>query len=187
MKNKDHLNLIGLNQILAYKNIINFGLSKNLKDNFPDIIILEKPIYTPSNELLDPNWICGFITGDGSFYVTRNSANKIQPFMSITLNPREKHLLLKIQQYFNGIGSIYPKNLFNPDTLSPKSIDYKVYKLSDLIFIVNFFNKNKLMGMKLKNFSIWKEIISLIEKKAHLTSEGLIQINFLCNQLNKKL
>ena len=45
---------------------MNLGLSNNLKAAFPDIIPLVRPLYI-ANDLLNPNWINGLITGDGSF------------------------------------------------------------------------------------------------------------------------
>jgi hypothetical protein len=41
------------------------------------------------------------------------------------------------------------------------------------------------MGLKYYNFNIWREILSLIEIKAYLTSEGLTKIKYLNKQLNK--
>ena len=47
------------------------------------------------------------------------------------------------------------------------------------------FNSYELVGNKKLNFLIWSQILSLIINKAHLTSEGLEQIKYLKNQLNK--
>jgi len=43
------------------------GLSPKLKTAFPVYTIVEAPIFIPSIELLNPNWIAGFTNADGSF------------------------------------------------------------------------------------------------------------------------
>jgi hypothetical protein len=51
--------------------------------------------------------------------------------------------------------------------------------------IVPHFNQYKLEGNKQKNLLIWKEIVSLVNSKAHLTPEGMVKIKELKDKLNK--
>lgn len=47
------------------------------------------------------------------------------------------------------------------------------------------FDAYKLQGNKLKNYLIFREIVLLINSKAHLTPEGFNQIKLLKEGLNK--
>ena len=46
---------------------MNLGLSEELLVDFPDV----KPVLRPStneNKIVDPNWLAGFISGEGCFF-----------------------------------------------------------------------------------------------------------------------
>ena len=148
---------------------------------FPYVKPIERPSQIITEKSLNPYWVSGFSEGDSSFivYINSNRTNEVQASFVICLNEREKPLLIKIQSFFNGIGSIY-NNSYN------NSCTYKITKkihLKDII--MPHFNSYELVGNKKLNFLIWSQILSLIINKAHLTSEGLEQIKYLKNQLNK--
>jgi len=172
--NKEHLTLQGFKKIVSNKAIMNLGLSNNLKTAFPNIISLVRPLYI-SNNLLNPNWINGFITGDGSFNITINKKNQVFPRISITLHIRDKLLLEKIQQYFE-LGSIY---------ISVNKVDWVVFRIDQLLVIISHFKIYPLEGLKAYNYNIWQKIIDLIVLQEHLTPKGLIKIKSLKEQLNK--
>ena len=62
---------------MAIKGSMNLGLSDELKTAFPDLLPLSRPsvVY---QEIKDPNWLAGFITGEGCFFIniSKKSANK---------------------------------------------------------------------------------------------------------------
>nr|UYG48999.1 NADH dehydrogenase subunit 4L [Rhizoctonia sp.] len=62
LNDKKHLTLAGLQQIVSLKATLNFGLSENLKKEFPNLSVLERPNYSPDNTILNPNWISGFVS-----------------------------------------------------------------------------------------------------------------------------
>lgn len=139
---------------------------------------MEKPILEMSNLKLNPFWITGFIEGEGSFYInTHKDTNKMRPVFSIGLNQRDKFLLQRINNFFKEIGSVYMSNTNN-------SAELKVYKLNNFNSLIDHFNNYPLKGFKLYNFSIWCEIVKLLENK-ELSSEILDKINDLKNKLNK--
>ena len=76
MNNQDHLNLKGLEEIIALKASINLGLSKNLKNSFPDIIPFKRPFVSLPNKL-NPHWLAGFTEGEGYFVVEISDPEKI--------------------------------------------------------------------------------------------------------------
>lgn len=69
MENKEHLTPEGLLKILSLKSALNKGLSKTTSV-IENIEILERPLHLVNLaefKNIDPNWISGFVAGDGSF------------------------------------------------------------------------------------------------------------------------
>lgn len=162
---------------MSLKSILNQGLSTNLKLEFSKLNFLDRKEYKPENNKLNPYWISGFIDGDGSFFITINNQNNhVSAWLSIGLSAREKLLLDKIQNFFSGKGGIYFSK-YN------SVVEWKVFKIHDLVSISSHFESYPLIGLKLKKFEIWKEILPLIENKFYLTQEGLTQIKSLNNKL----
>ena len=64
--NKNHLSIEGLNKIINIKASINLGLSELLKSEFKNYIPIDRPVINTEN-ITNPNWISGFVTGDGNF------------------------------------------------------------------------------------------------------------------------
>lgn len=75
---KAHLTTEGLNQILSLKASINNGLSQIVKSNFSHIIPVNRPLIK-TDKIPDPQWITGFVNGEGSFdvkiYSSRSRVN----------------------------------------------------------------------------------------------------------------
>lgn len=72
IKNKEHLTVEGLNKLVAIKASINWGHglrpTDSLKEAFPGIEPVKR-LVVPNKEILDPNWLSGFTSGEGSFSV----------------------------------------------------------------------------------------------------------------------
>ena len=65
---------------------------------------------------------------------------------------------------------------FNCGNLNKNStwLDYNVVKQEDLVFkIIPFFEKYKIIGVKLQDFNDFKRVAKLIRTKDHLTKSGL--------------
>ena len=72
MLNKEHNNLEGLQKIVKLRASLNLGLSKDLKEAFPEAVAIKK-----SNNFteavynnLSPEWVAGFSTGESNFFIT---------------------------------------------------------------------------------------------------------------------
>jgi len=111
MRNKAHLSIEGLNPIINRKASMNLGLSYLLKFEFKDFTPIERQIINTDN-IHDPNWIAGFVTGEASFDVriTGQSSNKIgsrvQLRFRISQHERDRRLMECIIKYL-GSGKIY--------------------------------------------------------------------------------
>lgn len=73
-KNKNHLTLEGLRQIVAIKaSVRSKGLSDSLKEAFPNIIPTIIPVYDTTlfreDKSILSSWLAGFIGGDGCFFI----------------------------------------------------------------------------------------------------------------------
>lgn len=90
------------------------------------------------------NWLIGFIEGDGSFNLSRNSMEAV---FYLKLTEKELPVLLKIKEYFLG-----ENNIFNLDEFS-----YFKLKYSNILSIYLEKSKNKskpLVGLYTKNLHI---------------------------------
>jgi hypothetical protein len=182
---KEHLTSEGLNKIIKLKSFINKGLTKKIKDkimNLNDDLLFQQSIECFAEEPLikrenfkalaipDPNWLVGFIAGEGSFSATAPKEKGKTYFTSrfyITQHSRDLHLLNLIITYLK-VGAIYRNgpNAYNIEVSSYK----KNYE-----FILPFFINNPFPSVCLKGkiFLIWKEIIEIMYSGEHLTSKNL--------------
>lgn len=135
-------------KLISLKASMNQRLSKKLIEQYPLIIPAKRPEFkfdTPIN----PNWIAGFVSGDGSFivnfhkYTSYKHNYRVRLRFNISQHIRDKELLSYIIQYFNcGINSI-----------SKKMINYDVQYFNDITnIIIPFFLKYQVKGVKWNNF-----------------------------------
>ena len=104
---KEHLTREGLHKIAAIRASMNNGLTKELKAAFPKVIPVKRPkVEGSAQKIKDPNWLAGFTSGEGCFFVfTRESANFKQGMevglrFQITQHFRDTELLRSLIEYF---------------------------------------------------------------------------------------
>jgi intein-encoded DNA endonuclease-like protein len=131
---------------------------------------------------LNSNWVTGFVDAEGCFYVriSRSEQHKtgwgIYLSFEIGLNSRDEDLLLQIKSFFNFAGNVYKnKNV----------VKYQVRSINELTnVIIPHFEKYPLLTQKQNDFIIFRNIIELINKREHLTKDGLLKIVNLKASLN---
>src|ERR1700759_328513 len=104
IQKKQHLTPEGLENIVALKYNLNKGLNDDLLKAFPNIIPVARPHYN-FNEIPDPFWISGFISGDSTFCVSIEKSNnkigkRVRLIFGTCLHIRDKTLLISIANYF---------------------------------------------------------------------------------------
>lgn len=165
---------------------MNLGLSDNLKNYFPDTVLVSKPNVSFTG-IPDPNWLSGFAEGEACFYVSIYKSLKsklgmaVQLVFKITQHSRDIELLKGIADYFScGRVENRKTNACDFTVNSFKSFEEK---------IIPFFLKYPLQGSKLLNFQDFKKVMDIMKVKGHLTQEGLdeIQIKANMNQERQKL
>ena len=68
MAQKAHLTEQGLHKIINIRASLNLGLSDSLKTAFFNTVPVSRP-FQPFQGILDPEWVAGFVTGEGCFFV----------------------------------------------------------------------------------------------------------------------
>lgn len=119
--NKDHLSESGFLEILSYYGSINRGISKKVSKYYTDILPYPKPnINLPDN--LNPQWVSGFVAGDGGF--------------SIYVRPAKDYLLLEkvycrfhIAQHSKDIARLSPSAMLRNSRGGENEIIYKIFWL----------------------------------------------------------
>lgn len=152
-----------------YRNKI---LSKSLNKYYSTNAVL-KDTSQLENFKLDPNFITGFIDGEGSFFVTfikdesYKSGWQIKTSFSIGLHKKDSVLLENIKSFFN-VGGISKKGV--------NGVQYYVNSPKDLLIIEDHLEKYPLLTQKRADYILYKNILKLIRRKEHLTLEGLNKI-----------
>jgi hypothetical protein len=181
--NKEHLKLKGFKEVLSIRASMNLGLSDSLKEAFPGIVPVVRPEVI-NDKVFQPQWLSGFISGEGCFFVNLSKSDtnligyKVSLLFTLTQHSRDLELLESIKEYL-GCGAVKQSS-------SRAICILKVIKFSDNFEkIIPFINKHKIFGVKLSDFIDWCEVAELINSKKHLTPEGLEKIKLIKARMNK--
>ena len=169
---KEHLTIEGLHKILSIKASMNWGLSDQLRESFPDIVPVKRPVVL-DQEIRDPDWLAGFVSGEGCFFIQMASSStyrtgfQVKLIFQVVQHVKDEALLRNIINYLD-CGKLSK----NRDTFQ-----FVVQKFSDIENkILPFFSRHRIKGVKSEDLADWCEVAELIRNKAHLTEEGLDQI-----------
>jgi len=142
-------------------------------------------------EELPPQYIAGFVDGEGCFSVSiyphptvrYGTRFQIQPCFQVYQERANVGILERIRDYF-GCGRISSKG--------PNStvMTFSIHSRPDLLnVVVPFFEQYPLLSLKNEDFLKFREIVLAMEKKEHLTSEGfewIVRMAFSMNQRGKQ-
>jgi hypothetical protein len=181
IRNKEHLSIEGLQEIVSIKTNMNKGLSEELKRAFPNNIGVARPL-VPDYIIPDPQWIAGFTSGEGSFMIklSQSPASKlgfgVQLIFQITQNNRDEALMKRILTYF-GCGRLVKDGT---------KIVYIVTKFSSIIdIIIPFFDNHHIVGIKLQDYLDWCKGADIIKTRNHLTESGLNELQKIKAGMNR--
>nr|YP_010146935.1 hypothetical protein K4014_mgp32 [Cyclocybe aegerita]YP_010146965.1 hypothetical protein K4014_mgp02 [Cyclocybe aegerita]QQP21444.1 hypothetical protein [Cyclocybe aegerita]QQP21474.1 hypothetical protein [Cyclocybe aegerita] len=139
--------------------------------------------FTKSREdvLINPNWVTGFIDGEGSFIIaiiasTGATKKKVSLRLSVTQKSHSVGVLYDLQKFF-GCGSVIPS--------SKDCMRFVVQKKEDLFNkIIPHFISYPLITSKGLNFDSFREASEIVKKGEHLNLEGLNKIINIKNKMN---
>lgn len=163
---------------------MNSGLSEKLKFNFPTVLSLPRPIVS-GQDIPHPNWLIGFVDGEGFFYV-KSLKNKnystgfnVTMVFSISQHVRDETLLTKFINYL-GCGRI------EKASTRPNGVNFSVSKFNDIKEkIIPFFHSYPLQWIKYMDYLDFVKVAKIIEVKGHLNLEGINNINSLKSGMNR--
>ncbi len=120
-------------------------------------------------DIIDPYWIVGFTSAEGSFLVKlmKSSAYKtgtqVQLEFNLTQHLRDERLIRSFIEYY-GCGSVYKDK---------ETFHYRVSKFIDIYEkIIPFFCKHSVLGKKFQDFKDFCKVAEIIKAKDHLTASG---------------
>jgi hypothetical protein len=134
--------------------------------------------------VLSPYYVTGFIDAEGCFHIgiykhkSFKRGYSVEAVFVIHLGQKDFALLKRIQSYF-GVGNLYK--------LGKGSIQYKVSSVKELGVILDHFDKYPLNTQKGADYELFKLAVKIINRKEHLTKEGLQEIVNIKASLNKGL
>jgi hypothetical protein len=135
------------------------------------------------NNKINPAFISGFIQADGVFHVDISRSKdyklgvRVTPSLHLSQHTDSINILHEIKEYFN-VGHITTNKNRNEANYIVNSFP----KLKEVI--LPHFDKYTLKSGKFESYVKFKEIINLMDKKAHLNADGLIKIIELSYDLN---
>lgn len=133
--------------------------------------------------MIDPWFVTGLIDAEGSFTVSvlKSSSTKtgwgVNARLKITMHITDLDLMLNLKKFF---GEDKGKMVIFKDTCT-----YRVDRLKDILeVIIPHFDKYPPVTQKLADYILFKEIVSLMKNKEHLTLDGLKKVLSLKASLN---
>ena len=136
---------------------------------------------------LDPNYVCGFIDGEGSFSIsigkhkTLKRGFEVRPEFEIELRKDDQEILERICITI-GIGRIYDCQ-YDRYGWYPHS-KYKITSIWDMKeHLFPFLDKHPLQAKKGKSYVLFREIVLMLCDKKHLSDEGFNKIVILREEL----
>ena len=130
---------------------------------------------------LDPWFVTGLTEGEGCFCVSFSVRPKlrcgleVRPSFSLSLNERDRPLLLDLQAYF-GCGWIR-------ESRSDRTFKYESRAAGELMaHVVPHFEAYPLRGYKARSFEGFAHVCRMIEQGDHLERAGLVKIVDIANE-----
>ena len=196
--NKEHLTEKGFLEILSLYASINLvpggacgawdrqsrGVSKKVSKIYTNIVPAFKPNpLLPDN--LNPQWVSGFVAGDGGFSIYVRPAKdyvlgeKVYCRFHITQHSKDLELM-KLFIAFFGCGTVSVRS----NTSTPRC-DYFVQDTTNIIAnIIPHFDTYPLLNLKQKDYECFNECMTILKLKQHLNLDGLNRVKSLNLEMN---
>jgi len=129
--------------------------------------------------MLNPNYIVGFVDGEGCFSITVNKNGNCLPevrlLFEIELREDDELILQEIQRTLD-CGNIYRLEYKRYAKWQPH-VKYKVSNFQDISQkVIPFFKRYPLQAKKRMQFEKFCRVAEMIKNKQHLTTKGVEKI-----------
>ncbi len=131
---------------------------------------------------LTPDWVVGFVDGEGCFYVGINphpdmsTGYQVLPEFRIVQHERDIQVLYALKRFFRC--GVVRRN-------REDRYELRIRKLSCLLEVVAFFEKHPLRTKKQVDFVKFAKVIRRMAERRHLQREGLIEIIEITLTMNR--
>jgi hypothetical protein len=188
IKQKQHLTPEGFERILALKYNLNKGLPEELKQAFPNVVPVPRPVFE-FNGIPDPFWVAGFVSGDSSFFVsmeksTNNLGKRVRLVFGTGLHIRDKELLVGMAKFFSNLEPISKESRVHSSELNSVALLQIKNNFDIENKVIPFFSKYPILGVKSLDFADFKEVAELVKNKEQLTADGLSKITKIVDGMN---
>jgi hypothetical protein len=146
--------------------------------------------------LIRTGWVIGFVDGEGCFSIgfvrqpnrarRRGYKTGYQVFhrFVVTQGVRSADALKELNRFF-GVGRLY-RNARH-DNHREDLMQYHVSRRDDLLgTVIPFFREHPLRTSKNQDFERFAECVELVAARRHLTTDGLVQIARITEQMNHR-
>jgi hypothetical protein len=182
MNDKKHYNLEGINTLREIKS--NMNKSR---------LYINKFDYCWNKDIIvEPEWLQGFIDGEGSFQCEIYFSNKTKRYpqinfsLQIQQNNHDIAVLNAIKEYMQ-CGYLKPKyDIRSLEAGLNASRKITALWIRNLEVLCPFFDLYPLYTIKRLDYLDWKRLIELKKVNAHLTKEGLELMKKIKNSMNNK-
>jgi len=156
-------------------------------------------------ELISEERIMGFVEGEGCFSIgfqryvdcrsrktgKRNNVKrpyiwKVCPSFRVVCVNNDRAILEEIKEKL-GVGKIHLYKLSEKNPHYRDVAHYYVQTFSELLKVKEFFEKQRFYISKGLDFQKWCLCLEMMQRKEHLTKEGLLKICALREQMNTRL
>lgn len=189
ISNKEHITLEGYKKVLSYKAGLKKGLDATIFQNreFMDVTPYNTDNITIGTKMnLDPNYVAGFVAGDGSFFISKPSLTGKWPNYDATFSVAQdkKDLdLLERRMLALGCGSIKQggNNMIGLSVRNKK-------ELYDIV--IPFFTKYSLNNEKSQDFYAFSQAVTILYKNLgkglhNLSEKDLHKLKYCVDNMNK--
>jgi len=131
---------------------------------------------------LNAQWIVGFVDGEGCFHIGINKNQEMKlgvqvlPEFTVVQHQADEQVLYALKAYF-GCGVVRKNH--------GTRLCYRVRGHQNLLErIIPFFEKHQLKTRKRVDFAKFRKVVRLMEKREHLTEDGLEKIRQIKTTMN---
>ncbi len=135
------------------------------------------------NSRLTPEWIAGFIDGEGCFHIGISKHSdlrigyQILPELTVVQHKRDLDLLYELRSTMNC--GVVRRN--HGDRFC-----WRVRNLKNLSeVIIPFFDKYSLKSKKVLDYQKFRKVVMMMQQGKHLTKEGFSQIVTIASEMNR--